>query len=244
MRDIIQADKDVGLIVVEVLPISMRLMSTARSESLPDNFCDNLHTILSHHCINTFNLIGHSYGTFLSAHVLHHADLGHRVRSLVLLDPITFLLFHPFLVYNFVYRTPGPWRANEWMIWYFTSRDIGIAALLARQFFWSDGVLWKDDPVLKSENRQTLIVLGGSDQIIPDSYVSKKGFWPQSNQCPFRPIRSSAQLSAMATSHPLSSLLLDNILVQATLGLPPATSATVVPKYPTTKLIHTTVVHQ
>jgi pimeloyl-ACP methyl ester carboxylesterase len=170
IRAIILSDKDVGMIVVEVLPISMRIIPFTRIWK-PQTFCNSLHEILQAHSIDRFVLMGHSYGTFLSAHILRDPNLESRVSSVVLLDPITFLLFHPSLVYNFVYRVPGAWRANEWMIWYFTSRDISIAALLQRHFFWPGGVLWRDDDVLRS--RQTLIVLAGQDQIISSLQVWK-----------------------------------------------------------------------
>lgn len=159
------------MIVVEVLPISMRIIPLERPIWKPQNFCDSLYDILQAHGVDQFVLMGHSYGTFLSAHILRDSKLESRVTSVILLDPITFLLFHPSLVYNFVYRVPGAWRANEWMIWYFTSRDISVAALLQRRFFWSGGVLWRDDGVLRS--RRSLILLAGQDQIISSLQVWK-----------------------------------------------------------------------
>jgi pimeloyl-ACP methyl ester carboxylesterase len=171
IRDIILSDKDVGMVIVEVLPISMRIIPLTGLDWRPTDFCDSLHEILRAHNIEQFVLIGHSYGTFLSAHILRDPILEPRVSSVVLIDPIPFLLFQPFLVHNFVYRVPGAWRANEWMIWYFSSRDISVAALLQRHFFWSGGVLWRDDPVLK--NRNALVMLGGHDQIIPSFQLWK-----------------------------------------------------------------------
>lgn len=171
IRSIILSDKNVGMIVVEVLPISMRILPLKRPDWKPQTFCDSLYDILRAHDIDQFTLVGHSYGTFLSAHILREPNLEPRVSSIVLIDPIPFLLFHPFLVSNVVYRVPGPCRANEWMIWYFTSRDISAAVLLQRHFFWSSGVLWRDDNVFK--NRRTLVLLAAQDQLVSSPQVWK-----------------------------------------------------------------------
>lgn len=67
IRDIILSDKSVGVIVVELLPISMRMISPDRPGSTPQAFCDDLDAILHAHDIDQFALVGHSFGTFLSA---------------------------------------------------------------------------------------------------------------------------------------------------------------------------------
>ena len=38
-----------------------------------------------------------------------------------------------------------PRHANEWQLWYFASKDAGVAHTLSRRFFWSDSILWKED---------------------------------------------------------------------------------------------------
>lgn len=157
-------DKDVGIIVVEVLPISTRLISANRKSSTPSVFCAGIEKILRHHGFSNTVLVAHSYGTFLAAHLLRDPVGGKNISSVVLMDPIVFLLHIPDVVYNFVYRKPGRWRANEWLIWYFSSRDLGIATLLARRFFWAQGALWKEDPELSS--REVVVVLSDGDQII------------------------------------------------------------------------------
>ncbi|KAF8311849.1 hypothetical protein DL93DRAFT_1365536 [Clavulina sp. PMI_390] len=216
LRDIVRADPDRGLVVVEILPVSMRIMLPfSRPLFSPRAFCEDLITILEHHSFiyppsvtayssthtNSITIIGHSFGTFLAGHILRHPAFSHSfspslppsplsasatsvisISKLILLDPIPFLLFHPALVHNFVYRVPGAWKANEWMIWYFTSRDVSVAALLARGFFWAGGVMWKEDilpdgdaevgdVLAKKTDMKTLVVLAGRDQIIATPLV-------------------------------------------------------------------------
>jgi hypothetical protein len=68
-------------------------------------------------------------------------------------------------------------RANEWMLWYFTSRDAGIATLIARGFHWVGGVLFWEDMSSGGgrsggqeggdrNGRKVLVVIGGRDQVI------------------------------------------------------------------------------
>ena len=88
IRDILLSDKDVGVVIVEVLPISMRIIPLTGPDWRPRDFCDGLHEILRAHSMEQFVLIGHSYGTFLSAHILRDPNLEPRVSSVVLIDPI------------------------------------------------------------------------------------------------------------------------------------------------------------
>ncbi|KAK4899350.1 hypothetical protein LTR49_027649 [Elasticomyces elasticus] len=48
----------------------------------------------------------------------------------------------PDVAYNFTVRKPK--SANEWLLWYFGSKDPGVAHTLGRHFFWSENVLWRD----------------------------------------------------------------------------------------------------
>lgn len=65
------------------------------------------------------------------------------IAGLVFLDPINFLLYLPDVAYNFLYRVPT--RANEWMLYAFVAREMGIAWSLWRRFFWFEGIVWKDE---------------------------------------------------------------------------------------------------
>jgi hypothetical protein len=55
------------------------------------------------------------------------------IAAVLLINPIPFLVHHPAVTYNFVYRYPR--HVNEWQLRYFASRDPDIARSLAPQFF-------------------------------------------------------------------------------------------------------------
>jgi pimeloyl-ACP methyl ester carboxylesterase len=165
-------DPDVGILAVEILPISMHITETPL---VRDAMCDAITRILNAHGLRRIVLAGHSYGTAISAfllrrqwgsvdrplpaspmqgtnHVANSAngrdgDSGNLIAATLLMDPIPFLLHYPAVAYNFVYREPR--RSNEWQLWYFASRDADIARALSRHFFWFESVLFRED-VLRS----------------------------------------------------------------------------------------------
>jgi hypothetical protein len=47
-------------------------------------------------------------------------------------------------------------------VWYFGSKDMGVAHTLSRQFFWSENILWKEDLI----ERHATVFLGEKDSII------------------------------------------------------------------------------
>jgi hypothetical protein len=47
-------------------------------------------------------------------------------------------------------------------LWYFGSKDIGVAHTLSRTFFWSENILWKEDLFF----HHTTVFLSGKDSII------------------------------------------------------------------------------
>ena len=52
--------------------------------------------------------------------------------------------------------------SNEWLLWYFGSKDMGVAHTLSRTFFWSENILWKNDLL----GHHASVFLGGKDAII------------------------------------------------------------------------------
>ena len=67
-------------------------------------------------------LVAHSFGTIVPSWLLTARDpsLGALVESVVLIDPISLLLYDPAVAYNFVHRTPA--TAVEIMMSYFVSQ--------------------------------------------------------------------------------------------------------------------------
>ena len=177
-RDLAAQDPDVGILAIEILPISMRLTAPPLDR---DAMCAAITRILNAHGLHRVVLAGHSYGTAVSAHLLrrqwgsvdpqnplttqtprhtqqhahestnrHHvishdgnAGSNDLIAATLLIDPIPFLLHHPAVAYNFVYRHPR--HANEWQLWYFASREPDIARALSRHFFWFECILFRED---------------------------------------------------------------------------------------------------
>ena len=52
------------------------------------------------------------------------------------------LLHMPDVAYNFTARKPQ--HANEWQLWYFGSKDPGVAYTLGRHFHWKQNLLWRE----------------------------------------------------------------------------------------------------
>lgn len=136
-----QPEEDqVGIIALEILQISSRLTTAIprRTEFLSEVTA----IIVQHFGEGRFVLAAHSYGTILATHILNDASLSRRVSGSLLADPISLLLHMPDVAYNFTIRHPV--RANEWMLWYFASKDPQIAHTIGRHFFWSENILWRD----------------------------------------------------------------------------------------------------
>lgn len=170
-------DPDVGILAIEILPISMRITAPPLDR---DAMCAAITRILNAHGFHRVVLAGHSYGTAVSAHLLRrqwdsvdpplnpfttqtpqqpaheltnerhvishdssNAGSSDLIAATLLIDPIPFLLHHPALAHNFVYRQPR--QANEWQLWYFASREPDTARALSRHFFWFECILFRED---------------------------------------------------------------------------------------------------
>ena len=157
-------DEDIGILAIELLPISMRI-----THPIPDraSTCTAILQILSSLGFDRFVLAAHSYGTVVATHMLHSPELNPRIATVLLMDPIPFLLHLPNVAYNFMYRKPR-W-ANEWQLWYFSSRDADVSRSLARHFFWGENILWKEE----LRGRPVAVSLSGSDQIVDGEGVRK-----------------------------------------------------------------------
>ncbi len=169
LRGLVASDPDVGILLIEILPISMRMTSMP---VLPrPAMLDEFYAITSSLNITRAVLASHSYGTVVAGHIMRSQQAIEgpppptKVTAYCFIDPIPFLLHLPDVTYNFLYRPPND--ANEWLLWYFASRDADVGRTLARHFFWAENVLWKED--LQGEN--AAVVLSGEDQIVPTAKV-------------------------------------------------------------------------
>lgn len=155
----------VGILAIEILQISSRL-----TESIPRraDFLAQLTTIINHHFgpDSHFVLGAHSYGTILSANILNDDHLSPRVSATLLVDPVSFMLHMPDVAYNFTCRKPV--RANEWLLWYFASKDPQIAHTLGRHFFWTENILWRDqvDGLIERYGLRVTASISSADLIV------------------------------------------------------------------------------
>lgn len=150
-------DGPVGIIALEILPISMRFSGAPLDK---ETFLKSVSDILGHHDWTTrdaadtgsgcdddnddgFVLVSHSYGSVLTTHILRDTELGAQVSAAVLVDPVSLLLHMPDVAFNFTRRLPR--RSNEWQLWFFASMDPSTAVTLARYFFWQHNLIWKEE---------------------------------------------------------------------------------------------------
>ena len=147
----------IGIIAVEIMPISFRLTTEMPEKN---QLCTEILQIVKKHRWEKFVLVSHSYGSVVSTHLLKEPLIASRIGPVMLIDPVSFLLHLPDVAYNFTCRQPR--RANEHQLYYFASMDMGVAHTLARRFFWSENILWKEDV----RGRRLAVSLGGRDLIV------------------------------------------------------------------------------
>jgi pimeloyl-ACP methyl ester carboxylesterase len=134
----------IGVIVLEILPISTRLTDPPlRREAFLQELQNILVSQAPEWLADGFVLVSHSYGSVLTTHVIRDPVLAPHVRGVVLIDPVTLLLHLPDVAYNFTRRPPK--TANEWQLWFFASMDLGVAEGLGRHFFWRENEVWKEE---------------------------------------------------------------------------------------------------
>jgi pimeloyl-ACP methyl ester carboxylesterase len=158
-------DGEVGIIALEIMPVSSRITHPALEK---DVLVREIQAIVKCHGWSKFVLVSHSYGSIISTFLLKSPLTASSIGPIVLIDPISFLLHLPDVAYNFTARQPM--RAKEYLLWYFGSKDMGVAHTLARRFFWSENIVWKEDLELETENggqgRRVTVVLCGNDLIV------------------------------------------------------------------------------
>jgi pimeloyl-ACP methyl ester carboxylesterase len=157
-------DGEVGIIAVEIMPISFRITGEMPSK---DELVRQIDMILEAHGWDQVVLASHSYGSVISTHLLQNPKTSRKIGPVLLIDPVTFLLHLPDVCYNFTARKPR--RANEFQLWYFACTDMMVAHTLARHFFWTDNIMFKDE----LRGRNATISLGGRDQIADTNTVGK-----------------------------------------------------------------------
>ena len=157
-------DGQIGIIVLEILPISFRITHAALT---PDDMRAEIESIVNQQGWSRFVLLANSYGTMIAAQLLRSSTLNARIADIMFIDPVAFLLHLPDMAYNFTRRPPK--SASEHQLYYFASTDMGAAHTLARRFSWTDSILWKED----LKGRRFTILLSELDIIVAADAISK-----------------------------------------------------------------------
>ncbi|KAI8824459.1 uncharacterized protein EV422DRAFT_493257 [Fimicolochytrium jonesii] len=113
--------------------------------------------------------VAHSLGTIAVAWMLRSESHRQRVGSVVLLDPVTFVLCDPTIAYNFLHRPPS--NSLELIMQYFVSREMYIANSLSRHFHWSKNILFYDNLPHPQDGLKHVVSLSGVDAIVPSPRV-------------------------------------------------------------------------
>lgn len=166
----VEDDGQIGIIALEIMPVAFRITHSALSK---EAMCSEINVILRHHGWKDVVLVAHSYGTVVATHILHDSVLRSSISSVILVDPVCFLLHNPDVAYNFTVRLPR--HANEWQLWYFASQDPGVAHTLGRRFFWSQNVLWLEElqRMIEQTGLRVTVSLAGRDLIVDTETVGK-----------------------------------------------------------------------
>lgn len=130
-------------------PVILIDLDTIKINSLvfdmPDegDFVDAVRDICTVHfgCNTAVSVVGHSFGTILSAWLLRaHPSL---VSHLTLLDPVSLLLGLPDVAFNFLHKKPD--RLSAGVIRLMASRELTVSHMLHRHFWWYNNILWLED---------------------------------------------------------------------------------------------------
>ena len=157
-------DDEVGIIAIEIMPVSFRLTHATLTK---DEICAEIQRIVNYHGYDKFVLVAHSYGTAISTHLLKSPQMAQQIGPVLLIDPISVLLHLPDVAFNFTWRKPS--GANEHQLFYFASMDPGVSHALARGFFWSEMILWKED----IGDRRFTVSLAEKDLIVNTEAVGR-----------------------------------------------------------------------
>ncbi|KAI9666887.1 MAG: hypothetical protein M1831_001392 [Alyxoria varia] len=164
-RDAKVDSAEIGIVALEIMPVSSRITHPALAK---DTMVQEIRAIALHHGWSRFVLVAHSYGSILATHLLKSPDTSTLIGPVVFVDPVSFLLHLPDVAHNFTVRKPS--QGNEHVTWYFGSKDMGVAHTLARRFFWSENIIWKEDLGLEGkegeQGRDVTVLLSGKDIIV------------------------------------------------------------------------------
>lgn len=164
LAEVIARDPDVGIIAVEIMSISARIEDPVL---LTADIRAEVNKILEAHNWEKSVVVANSYGTIITTQIFHDPLIRPKIASMLLVDPVTFLLHMPDVAYNVTARSPS--KTSEWVLWYFSAKDMGVAHTLHRRSFWQENIMWKEDV----EGMDVTVALAGQDIIVPAEEVAR-----------------------------------------------------------------------
>jgi len=161
IRYLSEQDRPPAIFLIELPHISMQICSVVPSSQ---ETVDAIATALNRHGRwSQARFIGHSYGTYVVSWVIK--QMPEIVAGAILIDPVCFLTFTPKTAYSFLYKTPA--TAEEHIIHFFVSRELHIANVLTRHFWWWENCLW----IHEIGNIPVTAFISGQDTIVPSEAV-------------------------------------------------------------------------
>eukprot|EP01084_Bolivina_argentea_P053176 97625_1 len=121
-----------------------------------------------------WNLIGHSYGSFIVAgiydYIKHNTrcDININLPRLILLDPVTLCLTHPTTV-SFLCLSSEDWAS--YFMQQLAARDLMISCTLNKYFHWFEYNLFPED--LINDKVEHVVITGSNDKLIPGKLIKK-----------------------------------------------------------------------
>ncbi|CAF3263596.1 unnamed protein product [Rotaria socialis] len=150
------------LIFISMRCISMRYPSLNDIPNMLET-TDSMKMIFNYYKLSKAIFIGHSYGTACLSWIVQKCP--QYISRLIFIDPICFALFEPYVIYNFVYRTP--YKLGHLYMYYFVCRELGISHVVSRHFWWTQNNLYIEQiPLCSNKRVPTHIILAGRDCIV------------------------------------------------------------------------------
>jgi len=154
-------DRPPAMLLIELPHISMQMESHVPNAQ---QTVDAIQSIILRHGFNKARIVAHSYGTYVTAWVMKQRPA--IVSGVILIDPVCLLTFIPKCAFSFLYKQPK--TAEDHLISFFVSKELHIAHVLSRHFWWWENNLWVEDihcPIT--------VFLSGRDSIVPSSPIQR-----------------------------------------------------------------------
>lgn len=168
--------KEIGVVAIEIMNASNRICP----EGVPPAvFARAVAQILRQQNMEDIVFVSHSYGTFMARPLLEHPEVGPKINSMILCDPVAILLHLPNVAYN-ITRRKGV-TTPEIEIDFGAGRDPMIAHTVCRQFHWPEHILFREDFV----GRRTTAVVAGRDCVLDGPAVASYIYYGRVDQTSF-----------------------------------------------------------